>query len=348
MITSRTSSTYLPSSNVLIVSSSSKQVSCSNSLFFSFNSLAHDSIAALCSFSKSISLACVLFCFFICDTFFCKPIFCCFSCSTSLLACSHFSLTPESSIEILHFSTSSSEILDLRSLIFECALFCLLFTFLGVYDASFSWISFSFSDCSLNCSCKPLRSCSKASLSCLRFAATPAILFVIVRMCSTFEKYSYSKAAWSSIKASFSSISLSLKLIILLTDLFSPLFSSLSSAIFFDFGVSVSLTIGAFEPGKWNKLCFSNSSSSFFLFLPSFWTFFIKSLHDFFRFWVVTPLKYLCSSGGVKAVIHWSIWLTESLCFQSSRIRALVKDSLSKGCRSRFFRAATSKPFLAQ
>ena len=66
MITSLTSSIYLPFSNVVMVSSSSKQGSCSNSLFFSLSSQALDSsfkmMAALCPFNKSSSLACMLLC----------------------------------------------------------------------------------------------------------------------------------------------------------------------------------------------------------------------------------------------------------------------------------------------
>ena len=66
MITSLTSSTFLPFSNVVMVSSSSKQGSCSNSLFFSLRSPALNSsfqiMAALCSFNKSSSLACMFLC----------------------------------------------------------------------------------------------------------------------------------------------------------------------------------------------------------------------------------------------------------------------------------------------
>ena len=66
MITSLTSSTYLPFSNVVMVSSSSKQGSCSNSLFYSLSSPALNSsfkmMAVLCSFNKPSSLACVLLC----------------------------------------------------------------------------------------------------------------------------------------------------------------------------------------------------------------------------------------------------------------------------------------------
>ena len=89
MITSRTSSTYLSFSNVVMVSSLSKQVSCSNSLFFSLSSPALYSsfkiMAALCSFNKSSSLVCMLLCFWRCHS-----IFWCFSWITSFCTCSHF------------------------------------------------------------------------------------------------------------------------------------------------------------------------------------------------------------------------------------------------------------------
>ena len=54
------------------------------------------------------------------------------------------------------------------------------------------------------------------------------------------------------------------------------------------------------------------------------------------------------SKGVMGDLIHWSIWLTESPCFQSSKMRLLVKVSLSKGSRSPLFKAATSKPLLTQ